>query len=187
MVWDDQGRALTQKVIQVMLKRVARRANVNHLAMRGAPARAIQELVESGNRTALAPRPLNLGVFRSVKDDRSGQKCQIQVRNRYRSTGTDRAPSVLEREGDASKDGLKIDPRPADGKARKAKAERRGSVAAGCQRFGEVRRREAEARGERQVEQQLERSGDAVRLVRIADRGRSCAASHGGRRRCGAR
>jgi len=47
---------LTQKVIQVLLRRVARRANVkpgvhilrhtfcSHLAMRGAPARAIQEL-----------------------------------------------------------------------------------------------------------------------------------------------
>jgi site-specific recombinase XerD len=46
----------TQKVVQVMLRRAARRANVkagvhilrhtfcSHLAMRGAPARAIQEL-----------------------------------------------------------------------------------------------------------------------------------------------
>jgi len=53
---DKQGQPLTQKVIQVMMRRVARRANVkpgvhilrhtfcSHLAMRGAPARAIQEL-----------------------------------------------------------------------------------------------------------------------------------------------
>jgi len=53
---DGEGRALTQKVIQVMLRRAARRANVkpgvhilrhtfcSHLAMRGAPVRAIQEL-----------------------------------------------------------------------------------------------------------------------------------------------
>jgi site-specific recombinase XerD len=48
--------ALTQKVVQVLVRRAARRANVkpgvhilrhyfcSHLAMRGAPARAIQEL-----------------------------------------------------------------------------------------------------------------------------------------------
>jgi site-specific recombinase XerD len=53
---DEQGQPLTQKVIQVMVRRTARRANVkpgvhilrhsfcSHLAMRGAPARAIQEL-----------------------------------------------------------------------------------------------------------------------------------------------
>jgi len=53
---DQQGQPLTQKVVQVMMRRVARRANVkpgvhilrhtfcSHLAMRGAPARAIQEL-----------------------------------------------------------------------------------------------------------------------------------------------
>lgn len=53
---DKQGQPLTQKVIQVTMRRVARRANVkpgvhilrhtfcSHLAMRGAPARAIQEL-----------------------------------------------------------------------------------------------------------------------------------------------
>ena len=53
---DKQGQPLTQKVIQVMMRRVARRTNVkpgvhilrhtfcSHLAMRGAPARAIQEL-----------------------------------------------------------------------------------------------------------------------------------------------
>ena len=51
-----EGKPLTQKVVQVMLRRAARRANVkagvhilrhtfcSHLAMRGAPARAIQEL-----------------------------------------------------------------------------------------------------------------------------------------------
>ncbi len=56
VVCDKQGRPLTQKVIQVMMRRVAQRANVkpgvhilrhtfcSHLAMRGAPARAIQEL-----------------------------------------------------------------------------------------------------------------------------------------------
>jgi len=53
---DDEGAPLTQKVIQGMMRRAARLANVkpgvhilrhtfcSHLAMRGAPARAIQEL-----------------------------------------------------------------------------------------------------------------------------------------------
>src|SRR6478736_6455033 len=53
---EKDGQPLTQKVIQVMMRRVAKRANVkpgvhilrhtfcSHLAMRGAPARAIQEL-----------------------------------------------------------------------------------------------------------------------------------------------
>jgi integrase len=53
---DDTGRSLTRKMIQVLMRRAARRANVkpgvhilrhtfcSHLAMRGAPARAIQEL-----------------------------------------------------------------------------------------------------------------------------------------------
>jgi integrase len=53
---DKRGQPFTQKVIQVTMRRVARRANVksgihilrhtfcSHLAMRGAPARAIQEL-----------------------------------------------------------------------------------------------------------------------------------------------
>jgi integrase len=53
---DAEGKPLTQKVMQVMVRRAARRANVrpglhilrhtfcSHLAMRGAPARAIQEL-----------------------------------------------------------------------------------------------------------------------------------------------
>jgi site-specific recombinase XerD len=53
---DGTGQPLTQKVVQVLVRRTARRANVkpgihilrhsfcSHLAMRGAPARAIQEL-----------------------------------------------------------------------------------------------------------------------------------------------
>ena len=53
---DATGKPLTQKVIHVLLRRAAQRANVkpgvhilrhtfcSHLAMRGAPARAIQEL-----------------------------------------------------------------------------------------------------------------------------------------------
>ena len=53
---DSKGQPLTQKEVQVIVRRVARRANVkpgvhilrhtfcSHLAMRGAPARAIQEL-----------------------------------------------------------------------------------------------------------------------------------------------
>jgi integrase len=53
---DKQGQPLTQKVVQMLMQRAARRANVkpgvhilrhtfcSHLAMRGAPARAIQEL-----------------------------------------------------------------------------------------------------------------------------------------------
>jgi site-specific recombinase XerD len=56
MVSDSQGHPLTQKEIQGLTRRTARRANVrpgvhilrhtfcSHLAMRGAPARAIQEL-----------------------------------------------------------------------------------------------------------------------------------------------
>jgi site-specific recombinase XerD len=52
----DDGTPLTQKIVQAHLKRAARKANVtsgvhilrhtfcSHLAMRGAPARAIQEL-----------------------------------------------------------------------------------------------------------------------------------------------
>jgi site-specific recombinase XerD len=55
-VFSVTGRALTQKVIQVTMRRTAQRANVkpgvhilrhtfcSDLAMRGAPARAIQEL-----------------------------------------------------------------------------------------------------------------------------------------------
>ena len=53
---DAAGKPLTQKVVQVLVRRTARRANVkpgihilrhtfcSHRAMRGAPARAIQEL-----------------------------------------------------------------------------------------------------------------------------------------------
>lgn len=53
---DSEGKPVTQKMVQVMMRRVASRANVkagvhilrhtfcSHLAMRGAPARAIQEL-----------------------------------------------------------------------------------------------------------------------------------------------
>jgi site-specific recombinase XerD len=53
---EEDGRPLTQKVVQGILRRIARRANVtagvhilrhtfcSHLAMRGAPTRAIQEL-----------------------------------------------------------------------------------------------------------------------------------------------
>jgi integrase len=53
---DTVGKPLTRKVVQVLLRRAARRANVkpgvhilrhtfcSHLAMRGAPVRAIQEL-----------------------------------------------------------------------------------------------------------------------------------------------
>jgi integrase len=53
---DAEGKPLTQKVLQVLMRRTARRAKVkpgihilrhtfcSHLAMRGAPARAIQEL-----------------------------------------------------------------------------------------------------------------------------------------------
>jgi site-specific recombinase XerD len=53
---DGNGKSITQKVLQVAVRRAARRANVrpgvhilrhtfcSHLAMRGVPARAIQEL-----------------------------------------------------------------------------------------------------------------------------------------------
>jgi site-specific recombinase XerD len=56
-----QGQPLTQKIVQVMIRKAALRANVkpgvhilrhtfcSHLAMRGAPARAIQELAGHEN------------------------------------------------------------------------------------------------------------------------------------------
>jgi integrase len=56
VICDEKGQPLTQKVVQVTVRRVARRAQVkpgvhilrhtfcSHLAMKGAPARAIQEL-----------------------------------------------------------------------------------------------------------------------------------------------
>ena len=56
MLCDGEGKPLTQKIVQDVMRRVARRANLkpgvhilrhtfcSHLAMRGAPARAIQEL-----------------------------------------------------------------------------------------------------------------------------------------------
>jgi len=56
ILYNDEGKPLTQKVVQDVVRRVAHRANVkpgvhilrhtfcSHLAMRGAPARAIQEL-----------------------------------------------------------------------------------------------------------------------------------------------
>ena len=56
VICDEKGQALTQKIVQVTVRRVARRAQVkpgvhilrhtfcSHLAMKGAPARAIQEL-----------------------------------------------------------------------------------------------------------------------------------------------
>jgi len=75
---NSQGEPLTQKVVQDIMRRVARRANVtpgvhilrhsfcSHLAMRGAPARAIQELAGHQDLTTtqrymhLSPRaPLN--------------------------------------------------------------------------------------------------------------------------------
>ena len=61
-----------------------------------------------------------------------------------------------------------IDPGPADGEAREAEADQAGGVVALRQRMGELGGREPEADHERQVEQQLERSRDAVRLVPIA-------------------
>jgi len=56
VIRDEKGRPLTQKIVQVTIRRIARRAGVkpgvhilrhtlcSHLAMKGAPARAIQEL-----------------------------------------------------------------------------------------------------------------------------------------------
>jgi site-specific recombinase XerD len=53
---NETGEPLTQKVLQILVRRTAKRANVkagihilrhtfcSHLAMRGAPARSIQEL-----------------------------------------------------------------------------------------------------------------------------------------------
>ena len=56
MLWDRKGTPLSQKEVQVLMRRVGRKANVkpgvhrhtfcSHLAMRGAPARAIQELAD---------------------------------------------------------------------------------------------------------------------------------------------
>ena len=69
---DGTGKPFTQKVIQVLVRRTARRANVrpgihilrhtfcSHLAMRGAPARAIQELAghqDLGTTALHAPEP----------------------------------------------------------------------------------------------------------------------------------
>jgi site-specific recombinase XerD len=62
VICDDKGQPLTQKIVQVTVRRVARRAQVkpgvhilrhtfcSHLAMRGAPARAIQELAGHQDR-----------------------------------------------------------------------------------------------------------------------------------------
>jgi site-specific recombinase XerD len=56
VICDEKGQALMQKIVQVTVRRVARRAEVkpgvhilrhtfcSHLAMKGAPGRAIQEL-----------------------------------------------------------------------------------------------------------------------------------------------
>ena len=54
VLWDRKGTPLSQKEGQVLMRRVGRKANVkpgvhrhtfcSHLAMRGAPAKAIQEL-----------------------------------------------------------------------------------------------------------------------------------------------
>ena len=56
VICDEKGQPLTQKIVQVTIRRIARRAGVkpgvhilrhtfcSHLAMKGAPARAIQEL-----------------------------------------------------------------------------------------------------------------------------------------------
>ena len=63
VVCEEDGRLLTQKVVQGIMRRTARRANVkagvhilrhrfcSHLAMRGAPPRAIQELAGHQNLT----------------------------------------------------------------------------------------------------------------------------------------
>jgi integrase len=68
---DDEGKPLTHKMIQVMMRRVARWANVkpgvhilrhtfcSHLAMRGAPARAIQELAGHSDLST-TPRYMHL-------------------------------------------------------------------------------------------------------------------------------
>jgi hypothetical protein len=61
-----------------------------------------------------------------------------------------------------------IDPGPADGKARKAKADHGSGVMALRQRMGELGSREPEADDERQVKQQFERCRNAVDLVGIA-------------------
>ena len=58
MICEDDGSALTRQKVQYQMKRAARRANLthegvhilrhtfcSHLAMRGAPAKAIQELL----------------------------------------------------------------------------------------------------------------------------------------------
>jgi uncharacterized protein (DUF433 family) len=76
VICDEKGQPLTQKVVQVTVRRVATRAHVkpgvhilrhtfcSHLAMRGAPARVIQEL--AGHQDLLAGRATIRGLRISV-------------------------------------------------------------------------------------------------------------------------
>src|SRR6266851_9648421 len=63
-----------------------------------------------------------------------------------------------------------IDPGPADGKTRKAETEECRGIVAGCEGVRQARRRETEAGREREVEEEFERSGNAMCLARIAPR-----------------
>src|SRR5215470_14169553 len=83
---------LTQKMVQITMRRVARRANVlpgvhilrhtfcSHLAMRGAPARAIQELAGHKNLATtqrymhLSPAAIE-GAIRLLDQPRFGGEC----------------------------------------------------------------------------------------------------------------
>jgi len=87
---DKEGHPLTQKVVQMMVGRAARRANVrhgvhilrhtfcSHLAMRGAPARAIQELAGHQDLSTtlgymhLSPAALNAAIRLLDGDEPSG-------------------------------------------------------------------------------------------------------------------
>jgi hypothetical protein len=95
---DGAGKPLTQKVIQVLVRRTARRANVkprvhslrhtfcSHLAMRGEPARAIQEL--AGHQD-----------LRTTQRHMHLSPAALDAAIRLLETGTDTARAAVENSG----------------------------------------------------------------------------------------
>jgi len=95
---DGAGVALTQKVVQVLVRRAARRANVkpgvhilrhtfcSHLAMRGAPARAIQELAGHQDLTTtqryMHPSPAALDAAIRLLDLANGDPSLVGASDR---------------------------------------------------------------------------------------------------------
>jgi hypothetical protein len=63
-----------------------------------------------------------------------------------------------------------IDPRPTDGERGEGEADQPGLDVAGRQRMRELRCGDAERDDKGQIEQQLQRRGHAMRLVRVASR-----------------